>query len=96
MLAGINKCLSSMVPSAVTMDTATGFSSCAALKNVRRTYNAVFPLGGSWPTMQQRSQGLAEAYSGAGLTPCALSKNTALLVSLKRVSRSFLKAKVAS
>lgn len=45
-LAGISKkCLSSVVPSAVTMATPTGFSSCAALKNVRLTYNTVSPMG---------------------------------------------------
>lgn len=42
-LGSAKKGLSSTVPSVVTMATPTGFSSCAALKNVRLTYN------GEWP-----------------------------------------------
>lgn len=49
-LAGISKYyLSSTVPAAVTMDTSTGFSSCAALKNVKLTYNAVSLMGAAGP-----------------------------------------------
>lgn len=49
-LGGISKCyLSSTVPSAVTMATSTGFSSCAALKNVKLTYNAVSLTGAAGP-----------------------------------------------
>lgn len=58
-LGSAKKCLSSTVPSAVTMATPTGFSSCAALKNVGLTY--CLSNEGSWPTMQQCSQGFAEA-----------------------------------
>lgn len=50
LLAGISKCyVSTTLPSAVTMATSTGFSSCAALKNVRLTYNAASLMGAAGP-----------------------------------------------
>lgn len=48
-LGSAKKCLSSTVPSAVTMATPTGFSSCAALKNVRLTYNTVSSMRAAGP-----------------------------------------------
>lgn len=38
-----------MVPSAVTMATPTGFSSCAALKNAEQTYNTLSPMRAAGP-----------------------------------------------
>jgi len=52
------KCLSSTVPSAVAMATPTGFSSCAALKNVRLTYYTVSPMRADSPQCSSAAKAL--------------------------------------
>lgn len=47
------------VPSAVTMATPTGFSSCAALKNVKLTYNAVSLMGAAGPQRNSAAKSAA-------------------------------------
>lgn len=68
-LGSAKKCLSSTVPSAVTMATPTGFSSCAALKNVRLTYNSVSPMRAAGPQCSSAAKTSPRHKSGAGLTP---------------------------
>lgn len=78
------KCLSSMVPFAVTMVTPTGFSSRAALKNTGLTYKAVFPLGAAGPQCSSAAKASLWLILELVLTPCAK-----LLISQNIVCRSF-------
>lgn len=73
-----------MVPFAVTMVTLTGFSSCAALKNARLTYKAVFPLGAAGPQCSSAAKASLWLILELILTPCAQ-----LLISQNIVCRSF-------
>lgn len=73
-LAGFSKSyLSSTVPSAVTMATSTGFSSCAALKNVKLTYNAMALMGAAGPQCSRADE------TSFWLTLCLLLWSAVLL-----------------